>query len=574
MLLSRSRIAWLAALALVGAGRPALADETTDPLRLVPVQADVVVKIENPRQLAEAVYELDALKELQKFDAVKEFYNSTNVKRFNQLVDFYEKKLGAKKYDLLEKLAGGGMAAGLKIEQKPGAVLVIQGKDEKTVQEFFKTSIELVQQELARQEKKEKIVKKDYQGIETVGIGPEFCAAAFGSTMILASKPDALKASLDLHLNKGGQSVLTNKSLTKARKMLQEKMLAWAWLNLQSVRKIPDTKEFFETSEKVSQLNFTFFGAFVDVAKRSDFVCAGLYQKDKQFTLTVQFPAGLKGMSDKVAGLFPEKTGSTLPLLEPKNVLSSTSYNLDLALAWKNRAKVLLPQELKNTEDLDVQSGKFLAGVKMSELLLMSGAHQRVVVTLPTTSVYKKKPKLPIQSFAVVHEMGDPQLANKLDRIIRIGALALTTQFNLDLHEEKYKGVNIVSYRFVEDKPFKGDDQDIRFNFSPSYAWVGALMPVSNTSVLGDSSLKGGGSAWMGRRSAVRTGPRPSIGSPSKLKTRPSVSLPTGTCTGAPVSVTFMPRTSPSVEPRATARTRLPPRCCCTSPVRRMLTSL
>ena len=45
------------------------------------------------------------------------------------------------------------------------------------------------------------------------------------------------------------------------------------------------------------------------------------------------------------------------------------------------------------------------------------------------------------------------------------------------------------------------------------------------------------------------TGPRLSIGSPSRLNTRPSVSLPTGTVTGPPVSATSMPRRRPSVEP-------------------------
>ena len=71
----------------------------------------------------------------------------------------------------------------------------------------------------------------------------------------------------------------------------------------------------------------------------------------------------------------------------------------------------------------------------------------------------------------------------------------------------------------------------------------------------------------MGQRSSAWTGPRPSIGSPSRLNTRPSVPLPTGTVTGPPVSTHSMPRTRPSVLPRATQRTRLPPRCCCTSPV-------
>ncbi len=88
------------------------------------------------------------------------------------------------------------------------------------------------------------------------------------------------------------------------------------------------------------------------------------------------------------------------------------------------------------------------------------------------------------------------------------------------------------------------------------------LMPVSNTSVLGERLSNAGGSRWIGQRSGAETGPRPSIGAPKRLNTRPSVSLPTGTLTGAPVSTTGMPRTSPSVDPSATQRTRLPPRCC------------
>ena len=38
------------------------------------------------------------------------------------------------------------------------------------------------------------------------------------------------------------------------------------------------------------------------------------------------------------------------------------------------------------------------------------------------------------------------------------------------------------------------------------------LMPVSNSSVLGDRSSNCGGSRWIGRRSVASTGPRPSIG--------------------------------------------------------------
>ena len=48
---------------------------------------------------------------------------------------------------------------------------------------------------------------------------------------------------------------------------------------------------------------------------------------------------------------------------------------------------------------------------------------------------------------------------------------------------------------------------------------------------------------------------------------RPSVTLPTGTVIGAPVSITSVPRDRPSVVSMATARTRSSPRCCWTSQI-------
>ena len=54
---------------------------------------------------------------------------------------------------------------------------------------------------------------------------------------------------------------------------------------------------------------------------------------------------------------------------------------------------------------------------------------------------------------------------------------------------------------------------------------------------------------------------------------RPSISLPTGIMIGLPVSVTSMPRTRPSVESIAMARTVDSPRCCATSSTRLFVSS-
>src|SRR4051812_44554706 len=90
-------------------------------------------------------------------------------------------------------------------------------------------------------------------------------------------------------------------------------------------------------------------------------------------------------------------------------------------------------------------------------------------------------------------------------------------------------------------------------------------MPVSNISVVGVRFSTSGAGRWIGQRSSTSMSPAWSMGSPSRLKMRPSVTSPTGTVIGPPVSTTSIPRARPSVESMATARTRSSPRCCCTS---------
>jgi hypothetical protein len=93
-------------------------------------------------------------------------------------------------------------------------------------------------------------------------------------------------------------------------------------------------------------------------------------------------------------------------------------------------------------------------------------------------------------------------------------------------------------------------------------------MPVSNISAVGVSCSTVGAGRWIGQRSLTSSSSPWSIVSPSRLKMRPSVMLPTGTVIGPPVSMTSMPRARPSVVSMATARTRSSPRCCWTSQTR------
>src|SRR5581483_5754073 len=85
------------------------ADPPTDPLRFVPADADILARVEKPRELVDRVLHASYVKQLMQFSAARELLSSTNARLFEQFIAYYEKKLGADRLDILERLAGGGI---------------------------------------------------------------------------------------------------------------------------------------------------------------------------------------------------------------------------------------------------------------------------------------------------------------------------------------------------------------------------------------------------------------------------------------------------------------------------------
>src|SRR5262245_41026729 len=93
----------LTCLALVGSSQAG----TPDPLRLIPDDADVLVKLEQPRTLVEAVLQSRVVHDLYQIDAIRNLYQSTNARRLDQLLAYFEKQLGVDRLGMLDRLAGG-----------------------------------------------------------------------------------------------------------------------------------------------------------------------------------------------------------------------------------------------------------------------------------------------------------------------------------------------------------------------------------------------------------------------------------------------------------------------------------
>jgi Protein of unknown function (DUF3352) len=456
--------------------------ETPSPLRLVPDSADLLLQVNNPRRLVDTVYGLDAVTKLQQFPSVKELLDSTLYRRYYQFLAYFEKELGAKYPDLLDRLAGGGVVLASKFGADPAPVLlVVQGKDEKLTKKFMDVALDVVNQELARQEIKERPIRETHNGVETIRFGKDFYAAVAGSTLLLSNNEQAMKAALDLLSGESKKSMADVASVKEAAALLPKDTLASLWVNFDTVKQQQAVKEFYAVPRDLAQT--LIFGAIVDVLGRTPFFCVGLCQEKDDLVLTVRAPRGSEGMGAiKSVFLPPAGQPGCRPALTPKGVLYTDSFYLDPAPLWTDRAKLFSDQVAKQFEETDKNSGRFLSGLSLNKLLTEAGPYHRLVVAEAPTTAYKTTPKQHIPAFALVSEMRDPEaLGRNLETVLRGAALFATTQIKLKLTEETYKDVEIVGYRFSEDVPYKADITDLRFNFTPCFARVGNQFVACST---------------------------------------------------------------------------------------------
>jgi hypothetical protein len=488
MRFSRSLLSVALVLACSTAAR---AESPADPLRLVPDQADLMVRVDKPRQLLDSYTHLDLLKQLTKFDAFQEYLDSTNYRRFLQLVGYFEKQLGAKWPEIVERVAGGGVVVAIKIGPNPApALLVVQGKDEALAGKFLSVALDVIEQELARQDAKQKPVKESYRNLDTWKIGKDLQVARAGAAILLSNNETALHKALDLHLDNGKDSLANVASVGEAKKLLPANPLAWLWLNMDTVHKAPQAKDVFMLPRNDAIVTVA-LGGLLDIAGRSPFFCAALCQDDRGLLLTARLPRGRDGSAEALTThIPPADTVGSLPLLEPKGVIYSSSYYMDMGKFWDNRAKLFNAQQVKAFEEADKNTGRLPISVQVSKILTQAGPHQRLVVAHQPKSGYQTQPQQRLPAFAFVLDMREPEKFGKMmEGILRGAALLGGTQFKLKLVEEKHGDLTLVGYRFPDDVKQIPNENTLVYNFSPCFVAVGDQFLAASTIELGHEMI-------------------------------------------------------------------------------------
>jgi hypothetical protein len=463
----------------VGAAR---ADGPPDPLRLVPDSAEVLVEVKNPRRMVETFTGLELVKKAEELGPVREILDSTNYRRFYQLVAFFEKQLGARWPDLLDRLAGGGVVLAAKVQTGDApALLVVQGADTALMRRFVELGLQVLEQEVARSESKERLQKSPYRGIETVRLGNDFHAAVCGSALLISNKAEGLHAALDLQIDGPKKSLVQSPKVAEARKLVPPDPFAMLWLNLEAIQQNPKAKDVLASGR--DPVLTVVFGGWLDTARRASFLCAAVAKEPDGFVFSLRMPSGRDGGGAEQSVHVPPAGGpGVLPPLEPRGVILSHSFYLDVGKFWDDRAKIFTPAQVKTLEEADTKAAVVLAGQKLSKLLTNVGARHRFVAANQRDTGYTRKPKQPLPAFAEVVELRDPaEFTKTANTVLRGVALLAGSQFKLKLADAKHGNYKIIAYRFAEDAQLAQDPQDLRYNFSPCFVTVGNFFVASSS---------------------------------------------------------------------------------------------
>jgi hypothetical protein len=450
-----------------------------DVLDCIPPSAQVVVVADHPRKLVEAVTGLEAFQSAQKLPQFGALYNSSTTKRAFQLLAMFEKELGAKWPELLDQLAGDGVAFGFQFADDPApALLVLKGKDEEQVKKALELAIKTAATLGASP-----INRVDIAGHEGLKYG-DFRLVRLGSTVIISNVEATLKAAIEVSTTDPAKYT-QHKARRDAFKLLPKDPLAWLWLDFASVKQSKSSKDFFDATRQ-DFLQTLVVGGTIDCLKRADFIAAGLYKEPAGFRLSVRLPAGRSEFPPEYQLHVPPKgEPGTLPLLEPPGTIYTHSLHLDIAHLWTNR-KTLLNEEIRSgLEKADKDISRVLPGsVKFGELLAMWGPYHRIVVANHDALPYKKQPGQRFPAFGYVASGRDPKFAKCVEPALRSAAILASLQFDLKLTELTHEDIKIIAYRFPENKDLADDPEGIRFNFEPCFAIVDDQLVVATTAEL------------------------------------------------------------------------------------------
>ncbi len=455
---------------------------------LVPDDAILVLQVTNPKALIDRAFDDQIVSFVESLPPYQEAMSNPETQQALGVVRFFETKYDVKLPELLKKLTGGGITlAVLPGEQN---LLIVEAEDAKMleeVHEFFRT---IAKGDAAKQGNPDRIKSADYRGVQGWSFGPGEVHAIVGNRLLLANKPETLKAALDRHADQGGSSIAKAPNYVAAQKALSSGAKVRLYADMRVLKQLPGFQQAIEQNQ--NPLGRLLFAPLLAGASQATWLSVGVNLEQDNLSVEVLADHGDNQPSALNSFAVPASpSDGAMPNLVVPRQIAALSFYRDLHKFYASKDE-LFGERTSGLIFFENMMGIFFSGKDLTEeVLAQTLPDMRFVVAEQKYDAKTGTPAMQLPGFAMVVGLRDPKgfdLVMKEAWQKAIGLVNFTrgqkALAGLIIDSASHQGTTYTTSFFsVADEDDKSA-VDIRFNFQPALAIEGDHLIMSSTDAL------------------------------------------------------------------------------------------
>ena len=407
MLRKRVMLLVPAVLALSMTTQPTARAETPLPAadEWIPRQAVIVLKVSKPKALLDLILRPELIKVVEASPVYRAQAAKAGWKQFRNVVKSLERRFEADWQTVLRRLVGRGVTWAV----GPGKanLFLIDAVDAEAPNELHNHLLLLVRGGAENQGRPDPVRSMKHGDVTIWSLGPNQAHAVIGNRLMIANRPDVLKAALDLRGGAGGKSVASLPAYRQARKAAGADAAAMLYADTAVLKKLPNVAKALESGG--NPLVALLAAPVTEALSRSSWLVLALKVKGDTLTIDAVSDGTAPASGAARFALPTQARDGAMPNLAVPRRIAAMSLHRDLRGFYAAKDD-LFPERTSGLIFFENMMGIFFSGLDLTEEVLGETHPKiRLVVAEQAYDPAIGTPAVRVPAFALVLQMKNPK---------------------------------------------------------------------------------------------------------------------------------------------------------------------
>jgi hypothetical protein len=465
----------------------AVAEQTLPPAtRWIPQDAVISLELLRPKALLELLTGEKATAAVTALPAYQKQASTAKFREFLNLINFLEITLDTDWRTGLAKLTGGGIT--FAVCPQDTVLLIVDAEDGEMLERLHEIFLNIARSDAEKEGQPDRVASTQHGDVTAWTFNEKEAHAIIANRLIIANRPEGLKAVLDLRAGGKDSCLAFDKIYQAAKRAAGPDAVATVFTNLKSWMQIPNVAQMLEQQGK-NPLAALFFAGIIEAVRDSNWLALGLNIEDSTLSLQLSADSETVAPTSPAAFALPNTPGDgALPnLVVPRRIAALSLYR-DLHRFYAAKDD-LFPERTSGLIFFENMMGIFFSGRDLTnEVLAETKPDIRLVVAEQQYDPEIGTPQVKLPAFAAIMRLQHP---DRFKEVVEeawqkaVGLINFTRGqqalpgliIDRPIHSQTKFTMAYFSTAEVEDKT----KLEQRFNVRPALAMPGEYLILSST---------------------------------------------------------------------------------------------